>query len=748
MAKIVLLLAGTILFLFSNVFNVSSASAETIEGKLEVVYSDNRNTHECIPLYFLCTNSGKKIRLLLKDRDGPAGFRPNSRIIAIGDYADDRFACEKIISQRAVDAVDKVNKTEVDYFGTTGEQPTLIVLVTFPDFTEEDTGGVTKNDAENEIFNHEVAFSLNNFYKENSSKKIWFTGECMEEWATLSHESSYYGYKKGGEEAEDIKPELILADTISAIDDKVYFPYYSRMIIIMAGRWSYAFGTMAKDDILTSDGWVVMSVSWIDHRDALYPNLPYDCHEMGHNLGRTHAGGMYKNDDCFDISKMRSTTDGEEENKNPYVPYEYWNDWTIMGNRHGSFTWLAKQDVGWLDKKQISEVRGDNGHLWLDQRALESDGIKGVKIPVGLLYTESSGAVFKKFYSLEYVGGTGTFDSKLTNGYGFVLLSFYAEEYGWGASESVALRENWDMVPLDIEKGFCDSLGTNIRVIGKTGEGADAKAEIQISFECVGESPPEIWIPYYQLATSGENIQTLMTIGNQEGVACGRSQYELEAFMEEGWQVYFSKDLLELDPFTTKDVSVLIQPPTYFEKDNYEIKLVVTDKSNGLSSESIVYVYILDWVPPTPTPKPTPSPTPSPKPTVTPSPTPTLPPKPTPTPSPTPNPTPIECIEVAEMTLNPEEMTLLEGEKEKLSVSVFCENGLPIQGVEIRAKVKKGKERVSVSPRKAVSNRNGQAFFTIKACPCKKNGKAEIVFKTGKKAKEVKKSLTVKVKDK
>lgn len=640
-------------------------------------------------------------------------------------------------------------KSHIDVSETLGEQSTLVFLVTFPDLGEEERYGITAETAESEYFDLENPWSVNSYFTENSEGRAWFAGECIG-WLILPHESSYYGY------CTNFQYGMVMSDTIEMVDDEVYFPDYGRLVFVVAGQCIQPQSTGGKIvTVFTDDGMVLMSETWNNVVDLLQEMNGTCIHELGHALGAGHANGTYfqgQEEECLGDFGLFTGGYFYEGYHRPYAVYEYWDYFSVMGSSGvGHLQEVVKQKFGWRDKKQIVEMRG-SGSVVLDQRALPSAGIKFVKIPATLslpapeLYMDPPG---RKSYALEYSYPNTIFESipsihpMMPDN---VVLRLYEEKVGgvddgennFWFGETVAIRKDQDgdqyaeSLCLGIGEKFCDSNGITIMVTEKTGAGADAKAEVEISFECLGESGPLIFSESDYLYFEGrepfqEDREISITVGNTEGVVCGRNQYTLEAFPSEGWRVELGKTSLELDPLMAEEVPAVIKPPISFEQEYYQISLVATDTFNLLTAEFIIDIHIGHWTSPTPTSTPTPVPT------WTPTPTPIW------TPTLTPTPTPEEC-ESVEMILNPEKMKLAKGETESETVAVFCDNGSPAEGIFVSASITKGKKKISVTPSNTLTDKNGQAVFAITG---EKKGKAEVVFYTPEGLTE---SLIVKVK--
>jgi len=87
--------------------------------------------------------------------------------------------------------------------------------------------------------------------------------------------------------------------------------------------------------------------------------------------------------------------------------------------------------------------------------------------------------------------------------------------------------------------------------------------------------------------------------------------------------------------------------------------------------------------------------------------------------------TPSSC-EAETIAASSSEIELQSGETEELTISVKGDNDCQAEGETVKAKVKKGKKSIMVSPKSEITDDEGNAAFTISA---KKKGNAKITFK-------------------
>lgn len=112
----------------------------------------------------------------------------------------------------------------------------------------------------------------------------------------------------------------------------------------------------------------------------------------------------------------------------------------------------------------------------------------------------------------------------------------------------------------------------------------------------------------------------------------------------------------------------------------------------------------------------------------------------TPVPSLSPVPTPIfTCTEPGSIELSSTRLKLKKRQNQEITVTLTCEDGSPLEGQTITAKINaSGKRRISVTPN-AVTDASGEATFTITAK--KKTGISRLLFEAG----SLKKKATVKI---
>lgn len=556
----------------NNLLAAEIQRGNKIEGTIRASVGCNIIVEKKSEMKFFLDTGQKMIPL-----DSPPAARVGQKVSVEGRWADDdkKFLC------RIVKPLEEKKKTDTS--DTIGEKKLLVLPMKFSD----ENYGRYPNGIESRIFDD--LDSLDAFYQEVSYGKLYLSGDVENE-RTMTNPSTSYELD-GWDILSQITP-----DVISGISNETLKQYDGIVILLATNKMNgYSWGTVGKWGF-TKDGEEISLSVTLTQPDTLTADYIYILwHEYGHNLGHRHSGSWNpsKNEGgCIDIELISDI-------KEQLLLRSYGDRWNIMGGWTAGIDCQRRKDAGWISESQSVTVRSDTT-IELDQRELESDGIKLITIPCG--YNEGE----EVFYFIEYFKASlSKFDSESTDKryvpINSIVLRFWTGvsigDYG---NKSVALvNEGEDGVRdasnyFDDDGGtFCDSArGVKVEFLGTSGEGADSKAQVKVTFTCPEEIAPTVSLSDLELTNiiAGEVAEYQVTVSNNCEIGCGTRTYNLAGTILDrigtttGWIAQFDQNPIEVGAYGTATATLKVTAPPNASPDIYTLKVSAVDEDN----ESII----------------------------------------------------------------------------------------------------------------------------------------------------------------
>lgn len=356
-------------------------------------------------------------------------------------------------------------------------QRTLVALVDFPDAPGWASGPA---DARAAVFDGPL--SSDSFLRENSGGVEKLTGDPVTSvvgWRTLPGPRASY------------TDMLAMTDEIIALfDPEVLYTEIGRLVLIFSQPPGYAsvlgHGSLGTFSLASADGQFTATIAWI------YGNVDPSVisHELGHNLGFMHAASI--------LCPVSPATDGLPESmidpqSSCLVPAyyeEYGDPHDTMGNSgdYDHFGVRRKVVAGWVPPAQVVDASA-GGTFAVDQVELPSAGTKALAIGLG---TDHQGGPIR--YWLEFRAGLG-FD-----GTAGVQLRAQTRTYlpkdlftpgKWTANHLRYTTDGWwDWSGAAPGAPFGDThRGVKVEVLGTSGSGAAAQAQVKVSYSGVRLEP-------------------------------------------------------------------------------------------------------------------------------------------------------------------------------------------------------------------------------------------------------------------
>ncbi|MDO8429159.1 MAG: LamG-like jellyroll fold domain-containing protein [Candidatus Daviesbacteria bacterium] len=210
---------------------------------------------------------------------------------------------------------------------TTGEQKTAVLLVNFQDDQSEP---FTIDQANSFFFTEKP--SVNEFYKENSYNKTYFSGRAFG-WFTIAA-------SRNGCSNMDVGHLWRRLALNKAAESGVNLEGYSRLVFILpkanCGLFSVGWGTVGGNP---SEAYIV-----IDPINFTAMGMRTVVHELGHNLGLNHANNLLCGSKSIDVY----TNCFESEYGDPFDAMGSSGAYHLSGPH--------KDQLGWLDNARIQSI--------------------------------------------------------------------------------------------------------------------------------------------------------------------------------------------------------------------------------------------------------------------------------------------------------------------------------------------------------------------------------------------------------
>lgn len=337
-----------------NEFSTNCIETQAVEeGILEAVHADFFDQLASVTRYTL-TNSAGETFYVYPTLPFDTALYLNKKVRLKGYKIDDYFLIDNINGNNPEIIAYNINKVNNTFIkkayaalpSALGEQKTAVILVNFNNTPQP-------NKTAAEIYNT-IFTKVNNYYKEVSYNKTTLAGSVFG-WYNLPI-------------AQTCEYNLLEREAIKIADPDIYFPDYSRLIIVSPsdGCW-IAISTLGQRSRPTSDGWVMFSTAWIGGNSAYEDDMI--THEFGHNLGLNHANFIDCGNNSFTVNPTQDCS-----------IYEYGDWFDVMGSygRYGHMNASSKDYIGWFDPSDI-KIASESGNYTIEPIENSSTGLKSIK---------------------------------------------------------------------------------------------------------------------------------------------------------------------------------------------------------------------------------------------------------------------------------------------------------------------------------------------------------------------------------
>ena len=517
------------------------------EGELEVLVADSPSRTEVRTDHFLRVK-GERLQVRfagVAPGDLHSGLRLRVRGLKLGA----RLAAE---DARVVPVHSALSATQA--CSPTGDQRTLVILATFPGQPQT----LTVEQVREEFFSS-TQRSLTRFWSETSQGRTTASGDVVG-WYTLDR-----GYSCDESDAMRIA-------ALAAADADVDFRPYDRIFIVHPeadGTSCYygGLGTLACVSQQTQDGPITASTAWLraEYMGLHDQGVELVTHEAGHNLTLHHASSR-------DFGAEALGPVGETGTLT-----EYGDLFSTMGSWNlGQYAAPHKVRVGWLEPGAVATVDGTDATFTLSPLSGPlGSGVQALKVRRGFhgdgwLWLEARRPVGDYDVTLPsqvFGGAVIHYQDPATSPSYTHLLDFTPQTPSW-------------LDPALLPGGTWTDPYTNVRLT--VDEATPAGVTVSVHYEpvpCVRAPPTVAFDTWYTYAVPGWNVESGLTLTNNDTVGCPVSTFALQSVLPAGWPttelpasitlapgkqrfLYFSKQVPEGTPYATYTVDLTVTRDT------------------------------------------------------------------------------------------------------------------------------------------------------------------------------------------
>lgn len=526
----------------------------TLEGKLEVLHTDNFEQKTSKNHFSLVTDNTEHISLYFADRQ-PEYVSSGAKVKLRGVKMENKMAIES---------------TNIDTFQILiqpanvlggGQATTKKVAVILVNFADNPNQPFTQEQARQVVFTNSDSVSA--YFKEVSFDTINLVGKLRSDgdvfgWYTIPSSTAPPSIRNQC----DFSNWMVVADNLARTAG-VYLTGYDQSIYIFQAE--YCGGGLAYGSSISSTS---------GNLDFLQREVrSILIHELGHNFGSGHANSYH----CYDANENRVTVSSVCR-----IQYEYGDPFDVMGGGQGS----TPRHLNNFHKNQtnipvVMQEVTSNGIYTITPIEYLSSGPQGIFIPRDRL---PSGEV-STYYALEYRQPYGLFDTfnstdPVVNGVSIRLSSPISWQYinsisspptsdlTWADTvlyDTTPLTPSYDDAPLTAEREFYDPV-FNITI--KTLSVDSQKASVQVTFgspTCT-RANPEVSISPSSTSgiygNAGETLSYSVTILNKDSNSCSPSVFSVvPTFLVAGWSQFPNPHSILLAPGVSANAVINITSP-------------------------------------------------------------------------------------------------------------------------------------------------------------------------------------------
>jgi len=459
--------------------------------------------------------------------------------------------------------------------GPTGSQSVLAVLVNLPGYTLPSTmttdfvrGVLLGNAYAGSAAQSTTNWSVDDFWQQASDGKTFVDAGNMAVVGPIKLSSNYNTDANGASYCDyyGVRDEVI-----KAIDGQIDFRQYSRVKIVLPPNGACSWAGVANIGCRTmtspNDGSFTASVAWqrADTMTSRGSAVQLTTHEMGHNLGMSHASSRDFGAEALGALGTAGTLS------------EYGDTHSTMGSWNFGFyaSSHAANQLGWLGSGSGFQTVESSGTYTISNYEARGGALKALKVRRGTgndawLWVESR-------------QNTGIYSSKLNASLFGGALIHYQDASTGGKShllDFTTATSGFSDAALPAGTSWTDPYSNVNVTVNSVTTGAMTVTVNYSGVTCNSAAPTVTAAPTSVATEYGASANFSITVKNNSSSGCAAETFNLNAVVPSGWSQAFASKSLTVSPGQQGQTTLTVGVPSPYALGTY----AVTSAASGVAS--------------------------------------------------------------------------------------------------------------------------------------------------------------------
>jgi M6 family metalloprotease-like protein len=552
------------------------------EGELEFTIEDSADLKSHRDVYRL-HRAGEVLDVEFAGKE-PPGLTSGKKLGLSGVRSGRKMVATEVeLMDAAQDGVATTSATTATC-GPTGPQNVVTVLVNLPSYklgsgmTQDFVRGVLLGNAHAGAAQATTDRSVSDFWQQASDGQTWIDPANTQVVGPIELNSDFNTNSTGGSYCDYYG----LADAaIKAVDSQVNFKNFTRVLFVMPANGACSWAGVANVGCRTmsspGDGSFTASSAWQKSgtMGTREKGVQLTTHEMGHNLGLSHASSRDFGAEALGAVGATGTLS------------EYGDPTSSMGSWNFGFYAAshAANQLRWLGLGSNYATVESGGTYTIQNYEGRPAGVKALKV--------RRGSGNEAWLWIESRQNTGLYSSALNSSLFTGALIHYQDSTTGGRShllDFTPATTSFGDAALQLGQTWTDPYSNvSVTVTGVT----PAALTVAVNYgavPCVAAAPTVTASPTGTATEYGSSATFNISVKNNDSGSCASQAVSLGATAPSGWSKAFGTGSFNLAPGQSASTTLTLGVPAPYALGTYEIAASASDRSGSATAKQNVTV--------------------------------------------------------------------------------------------------------------------------------------------------------------